>query len=121
MPMADTPIACTLSSDALQQRLQWIRRVAAENLIGHRLAGNALHLTYRREAKPELEKIVLVEKQCCAYLRFSIRDLSDGVELEIQAPESAGHDTLSLFEHFLPSARQVAAQKACGCPRGACG
>lgn len=111
MPTADTPIACELRSEPLQQRLTWIRRVTNESLTTHRLEGNALHLTYQRQAGPEVEKIGAEEQRCCAFLRFSMRDVRDGVELQIQAPEGVGADALWLFDQFLPRVRQVAAPK----------
>ncbi len=119
MQSPDAPVACTLAAGALQQRLAWIRRVTAQSLTAHRLDGATLHLTYRREAWPELEKIVAEEQQCCAFLRFSLRALRDGVELEIQAPGDAGHDVRWLFDHFLPAMEPSAAPKACGCAPGA--
>jgi hypothetical protein len=121
MPTAETASACTLPSDALQPRLAWIRRVTTESLVRHRLEGNTLHLTYRREASCQLEKIVAEEQRCCTFLRFSLRELADGVELEIQAPGGVGADALWLFDQFLPSERKVAERRPCGCAPGGCG
>jgi len=120
MQTADTMIVCTLSASALQERVIWIRRVTSESLVSHGLEGTTLTLTYRRQAKPELEKIVEGEQQCCAFLRFSMRELADTVELEIQAPNGGG-EARWLFDQFLPAAGQVAAPKACGCASGRCG
>lgn len=113
----DTTIACTLPPGALPRRLAWIRRVTANDLLAHRLEGNALHLTYRARAGDELAQVVAEERRCCSFLRFSLRDVAEGVELHIEAPAEAGADARWLFEHFLPSP----APRPCGCAPGSCG
>ena len=115
---ADAPVACTLSSAELPGRLAWIRQVTAQSLTAHRLEETTLHLTYAREARIELERIVDGERQCCGFLRFYLRDTPVSVELTIEAPAEAGADARWLFDQFLP---QPVAAKACGCSPGACG
>jgi hypothetical protein len=121
MQAADTPIACTLSSRALHQRASWIRQVTVQSLTAHRLEGGTLRLTDRPEARTELEKIVAEEQRCCAFLKFSLRDLAEAVELEIRSPDSASADAHWPFDLFLPQAQPAAAPKACGCAPGRCG
>jgi hypothetical protein len=115
---ADIPIACTLSSAQLPERLAWIRQVTAQSLKTHRLVGTTLHLTYAHEARAELERIVAGERQCCGFLRFDLQDKPGAVELTIHTPGDAGADARWLFDQFLP---QPNAAKACGCSPGACG
>jgi len=115
---ADAPIACTLSSAELSERLAWMRQVTTQSLRAHRLDGTTLHLTYAREARIELERIVAGERQCCGFLRFDLRDTPVAVELTIEAPAEAGADARWLFDQFLP---QPIAAKTCGCSPGACG
>lgn len=114
---ADVPIACTLSSAELPERLAWIRLVTAQSLMGHRLDGRTLHLTYSRAARAELERIVAGERQCCSSLRFDLHDAPGAMELTIEAAVDAGADARWLFDQFLP---QPTAAKACGCSQGAC-
>ncbi|NCT84106.1 MAG: hypothetical protein GXC94_13225 [Comamonadaceae bacterium] len=114
---ADTPIACTLSTAELPERLAWIRLVTAQSLKAHRLDGTTLHLTYAREARAELERIIAGERQCCSFLRFDLQDTPGAVELTIHAPGDVGTDARWLFDQFLP---EPIAAKACGCSPGAC-
>ena len=114
----DGPIACTLSSAELPERLAWIRQFTARRLVAHRLKGTTLHLTYARDARAELERIVAGERQCCGFLRFDLHDTPRTIELTIEAPAGAGADAQWLFDQFLP---QPTPAKACGCSPGACG
>ena len=118
---ADTPIACILPSDALQQRLHWIRRVTAEGMLAHRIDGTTLRLTYRRELAPELEQIVAEEQKCCAFLRFSLRAAEDAVLLSIEAPGGLGEEARWVFDQFLPRPAPASAPQRCGCAQGTCG
>ena len=115
--VADVPIACTLSSAELPERLDWIRQVTAQSLMAHRLDGRTLHLIYSRAARAELERIVVGERQCCSFLRFELQEASGAVELTIEAAVDAGADARWLFDQFLP---QPTAAKAFGCSPGAC-
>lgn len=115
---ADVPIACTLCSAELPQRLTWIRQFTAQRLMAHRLEGTILHLTYARDARAELECIVAGERQCCGFLRFDLHDTPGAIALTIEAPAEAGAAAQWLFDQFLP---QPIAAKACGCSPGACG
>ncbi|RZI75043.1 MAG: hypothetical protein EOP38_29640 [Rubrivivax sp.] len=114
---ADQPIACTLSTAELSERLAWIRQITTQSLLAHRLDGAKLHLTYAREARAELERIVAGERQCCGFLHFDLRDTQSAVELTIEAPEEIGADARWLFDQFLP---QPTPAKACGCSPGTC-
>ena len=115
---ADAPVACTLSSAELPERLAWIQQVNTQSLKAHRLDGTTLRLTYAREARAELERIVAGERQCCSFLRFDLHDAPGVVELTIEAPDEADADARWLFGEFLA---QPAITKACGCSPGACG
>jgi len=114
----EVPIACTLSSTELPERLAGIRQFTAQKLMAHRLEGTTLHLTYARDARAELERIVAGEQQCCGFLRFDLHDTPGAIELTIETPAEAGADARWLFDQFLP---QPVAAKSCGCSPGACG
>jgi len=118
---AELPMACTLGSTALQRRLAWIRRVTDRSLLSCRLDGTVLRLTYRDDALTDLEEIVAQERECCAFMRYSLEPASGVVKLTIEAPDGVGADARWLFDQFLPQQQPVAARKACGCGPGACG
>lgn len=117
----DAPVACTLSSEDLGLRLAWIRQVTSANLLSHRLTGTKLQLTYRQGAKRDLEQIVDRERECCAFLRFELREVAGTVELTIEAPSGVGEEARWLFDQFMPSADAGTNKRACGCGPGVCG
>ena len=85
-------LACTLTAGALQRRLAWIHRVTRESLLTHRVDGPMLALSYRIDAKADLERIVAQERLCCPFLRFELREVQDTVRLTIEAPVGQGDD-----------------------------
>ena len=114
-------LACTLTADALQRRLAWIHRVTRESLLTHRVDGPMLALSYRIDAKADLERIVAQERLCCPFLRFELREVQDTVRLTIEAPVGQGDDARWLFDQFLPQASGSAPARGCACPPGDCG
>jgi len=114
----DMPIACTLPPAALSERLASIRQFTSRSLLSHQLADRTLRLTYRLEAKDELERIVAAERECCSFLEFELEDAPTSIVLSIQAPEGGEADARWLFDQFLP---QALPPKRCGCAPGACG
>lgn len=118
---AEAPIACALLPADLQQRMAWIRAVTARHLVRHRVEGSVLHLTYRAEAGPELERLVAQERECCAFMRFALKEATHAVELIIVAPEGAHGGGHWLFDQFLPLGQRQAPRAGCGCAPGACG
>lgn len=117
----DAPVACTLSSEDLGRQLAWIRQVTSTNLLSHQLTGTKLRLMYRPDAKRDLELIVDRERECCAFLRFGLREAAGAVELTIEAPSGVGEEARWLFDQFLPSADAGTNKRACGCGPGTCG
>jgi hypothetical protein len=116
------PIACTLDSQAMGQRLAEIQRLTARHLRTHRVDGPTLRLTYGVDAAPEVARIVELERACCAFLDFELRTAADGIELAITAPAQNGSDAQWLFAQFLPQAdapaRPAASPTECPCCRG---
>lgn len=118
---ADAPIACALPPADLQQRLAWIHDMTTRHLVRHRLEGRTLHLTYRAEAGPDLERLVAQERECCAFLHFALQKAPHAVDLTIVAPRGAQGGGQWLFEQFLPLGQRQATGVGCGCAPGACG
>lgn len=114
----DAPIACTLPTAALSERLTWIRQVTERHLMSHHLDERALTLTYQPGAKAELERIVAGEQDCCSFLEFNLDGGPATVVLTIRAPEGLEGDARWLFDEFLPRA---VPSRRCGCAPGACG
>lgn len=122
-PREAAPTACTLGADDLKARLDQIAKLARDHLLDQRRNGSVLHLRYAREAAPELKRIVALERDCCAFLKFELDERAKVVELTITAPTEAGDFAGVVFGHFSasPSATEAAAphcSTACSC-RGA--
>jgi hypothetical protein len=66
-------------------RLGDIQRLTREHLRAHRVEGRTLRLTYDAEAASEVERIVELERVCCAFLDFDIKASANAVELSIAA------------------------------------
>ena len=112
------PIACTLGADDLKARLDRIAKLALQHLLSQRHEGGVLHLLYAGAAASELKEIVLLEQECCAFLKFELAERVNVVELTITAPPDAGEFAGMLFEHFGASAVAAVAPRcstACSC------
>jgi hypothetical protein len=86
---SETPIACTLDIGGFKQRLAWIAELNRDALRGHERHGLVLHLRYDAKFSDRVKEMVRREKQCCAFLKFHIRQEEDDVLLAITAPEES--------------------------------
>ena len=112
------PIACTLSPAEMGPRLARIQQLTQEHLRSHRLDGVTLHLFYEPVAAAELAEIVELERQCCAFLDFSLMAQDSQVRLEISAPADQATNARWLFSQFLPDeAGAPAPNGGCACCR----
>ena len=99
------PIACSLSPDALTDRIGWIGALNRTFLRAYTLERTTLRLTYDAAAMREVHALVASEQECCGFLRFEIRDASDAIELRIDAPNVSEMNVEPLFDPFLSGAR----------------
>jgi hypothetical protein len=110
----DTPaLACTLELHEMAPRLERLRRLAATKLQSHQLDGNVLHLAYRPEAWSEVKAVVDLERDCCRFLDFQVKEGPSTVSLTITAPEGLGPAAEWLFAQFMPAAGGKAAARPC--------
>lgn len=98
------PIACTLTGDDFAGRTTWIRQLAKDYLIAVGRTPLSLQLTYAPAAASKVKELVRKEQACCAFLRFDLREVPDGVHLTVTAPEEAREAVDMLFDHFAPDA-----------------
>lgn len=96
------PIACTLAAANFKARATWLRHLSSRALLRHQLDGLSLSLSYRLEAAADIEKMVLQERECCAFLSFTVRRTEESIEVTVTAPADAGADAQALFSHLLP-------------------
>lgn len=95
------PIACTLSSPELRTRLEWIARLNEDALRGHHRNGLQLELIYASDAAERVREMVRHERQCCAFLNFSIHESRDFVAVTVEVPENGREIAEIVFESFL--------------------
>jgi hypothetical protein len=99
----DAPIACTLQPGDHQARLAWIAELAREGLLDVSRDDLRLELKYAASVAGRVREMVRKEQQCCAFLRFDLSDIDEGVRLTITAPERTREVADALFEQFLPA------------------
>lgn len=114
----NAPIACTLGPADMAPRLARIRQLTKQHLRSHRLEGSSLHLRYDGSAASEVDHVVKLERECCAFLDFELSRRGDAVELTIVGPEQPGSEAQWLFSQFLPESTSAAQPPGCGCRRG---
>ncbi len=107
------PIACTLGTDELRDRLAWIALLTRDSLRGHCREDLVLHLHYQPEATARVREMVRLERVCCAFLTFEIGERCDRVSLTITAPEAAREAVDAMFDQFVAPAGIPA---DCDCP-----
>jgi hypothetical protein len=100
---AELPIACTLALPERKLQAERIRRLARDGLRAVRREPLKLHLTYAPSAGDEVRDVVRVERSCCAFLDFDLREHRDGVHLTICAPAHARDAARTLFDHYAPA------------------
>jgi hypothetical protein len=98
------PIACTLPAGEYATRLSSIAALNRSFLRGHRRKEHTLELTYAPEAAPLVRDLVEHERECCAFLEFTIVETTDEILLRIEAPVDAGAGVTLLFAAFLAAA-----------------
>ena len=88
-PAKEVPIACTLSSDDMKQRVADWHRVLAGTMARTPLDGGA-HLALAATIDvQELTRLVVAEQDCCRFFAFAITVDDRGVGLDIRGPLEA--------------------------------
>ena len=98
-------IACSLSPDALSDRLSWIGVLNRNFLRTYSLERTSLRLVYDAAASRDVHALVARERECCGFLRFEIQESGNATKLWIGAPESDDLANEALFAPFLEGAR----------------
>ena len=97
----EQPIACTLTTGDLRDRLAWIAALNHDALRSHDRANLTLQLRYAPQAMQRVRDLVCQEQVCCAFLSFELCEQPNEVRLTIKAPEEARAMANSLFEPFI--------------------
>jgi hypothetical protein len=85
----ETPVACSLNSGELTERLAAIAEVGASCLISRRIEGESRVLRFHKSAatRERLEGILAAEAECCPFLDLSLHERDDELVLSIAASE----------------------------------
>jgi hypothetical protein len=97
---SELPIACSLSSAELSQRLADMSAVGRAGLLAAEVDGARAVLTFRADQRERVAAIVVAETDCCAFLDMKVEDGPDAFDLVIEAPagaESVVHDIVASF------------------------
>ena len=88
--MADLPIACTLSPEALRTRRDGVLADLLRRAEHHELMDEGLRVRFSPEGDTlgVIARAVDAERQCCRFLRFAITVEPDGgaISLELSGP-----------------------------------
>jgi len=101
---ASPPIACTLPPLAFAKRVSWIASVNRAFLRSHCYRAGMLELTYAPAARSQLQALIERERECCAFLRFDLREREEALDLRIEVPSSVGRGAALLLDVFLQGA-----------------
>ena len=112
MTTSALPVACTLGAGDYRERLAWIAELNRTALRHHAHDGRRLVLTYAPGSGDRVRELVRRERECCAFLSFTLHEDPDTVRLTIDAPEAAGASAAVLLEPF--TASESAAPTAAG-------
>jgi hypothetical protein len=102
------PIACSLTKEALADRLGWISALNQGFLRARKLEGATLTLTYDARALADVQTLIAKEQECCGFLRFSVENFESTIEMRIEAPEVDEMHAEPLFAPFLSGAPNAA-------------
>ncbi len=98
------PIACTLDFTSAGIRARTIACMNAEGLRDAERAGRMLTLTYSPAMRERVDALVLLERDCCAFLHFTVEARAGATRLAILAPDVPAAAMDTLFAPFLVGA-----------------
>jgi DNA-binding transcriptional MerR regulator len=93
----DVPVACTLSSGAMPDRLAEWKAVLAGVSRRVPLGASGVRLEFGHVDVVELARLVAAEQNCCSFFSFAVTVDSRGVGLHVTAPAAAEGILADLF------------------------
>jgi len=95
---AGPPLACTLGSDEIPDRLARWQAILGRAVSRSTAPDGALRLAFDDPGiLDELGRMTVAEQRCCAFFSFTITVDTRGVGLEVRAPEAAAAQVSALF------------------------
>jgi hypothetical protein len=101
--MTDLPIACTLTAEAMTDRLGFIEELARDGLVAREstAAGLRVHLRATVDVERRTRQLIAAESSCCSFLTFALEHVDGELVLDISGPADA-RTAIDLF--FAPAA-----------------
>ena len=89
--LGDPPLACSLSGDAMADRLAELGALFRQSLLGADRDGATLSLQLRDspEVEERLARLVELERACCPFLEIELERRGGCLQLRIEAPAGA--------------------------------
>lgn len=100
--MNENPIACSLDTAALANRLAEIESIGAGSLLSHHREGAVHALAFRVDAQTQqrLEEVLAAERECCPFLKLDLKQGEEQLTLTIAAPAEAAAVATELAASF---------------------
>jgi hypothetical protein len=95
----DLPIACSLGSNELEERLAEVARIGSDALLSASRDG-VLRFRADRPTRERLEAVVAAEAECCAFLTFDLREEAGVLVLAVAGPPGAEPVVAELVDAF---------------------
>jgi hypothetical protein len=87
-PAAVEAPSCNLAPDTMRQRGREWEMLRDRHLIDRRRIGDHLTSHWRTTARPELQKLVEAEHECCPFLAFELTIEAQAITLRTTFPTS---------------------------------
>ena len=101
--MTDLPIACTLTPNAMTDRVAFLTELAQDGLIAREPTDRGLRVRLRdsEDIERRTRQLIAAESSCCSFLTFKLERVGDELVLEISGSDDA-QPVIDLF--FAPAA-----------------
>jgi hypothetical protein len=98
----ELPLACSLETTALEQRLADIAELGGVSLLGSSVERDRRVLRFRADADTarRLRDVVAAEAECCSFLELELSEEEGALVLSIAAPADAGDVAAGLAAAF---------------------
>jgi hypothetical protein len=101
--MEPLPIACSLGpTDQSSRRAEW-QALMEEAVVetAPTPSGVVMQLVTGRDAQARIERLIALERDCCAWIEWTLRD--DGAHLTVEATSDTGAGAAVLQGWFAPT------------------
>ena len=107
--MAEPVLACSLSPNALTNRLGEISELMRHHAYGVEPLRDGVVVRFSKttSARSAVERLIAAERECCSFLTFDLKEEETALHLTIQAPQTF----LATLQHTFGLAN--AAQSCC--------